>query len=120
MKKKIKLLLLSSVIDGGAGKAVLKIYRLLKQGNHIDPKILILNYNENDKNIINIDPSDIYLINNTFSKELFLFKVFSNKIVINLLERNRYFQNIDLFNTKIADQINNSDVDVVQLNWITT
>ena len=44
-EKKIKLLLLSSVIDGGAGKAVLKIYRLLKKyyrAKNIDIELLIL------------------------------------------------------------------------------
>ena len=54
MNKKIKILLLSSVIDGGAGKAVLKIYRLLKASDYIHPKILILNLGENKSLIKNI------------------------------------------------------------------
>ena len=120
MKKKIKLLLLSSVIDGGAGKAVLKIYRLLKKSDIIEPKILILNYTDTDKKIKNIDKSDIFIINNNFLKKLILkSKILTNKFIINILgKKSIYFQNIDLFNSSIVNKINKSDIDVVQLNWI--
>ena len=103
----MKILLLSTEEFSGSGKAAKKIKIALDKLNiSCDHKVLI----RHDHNLN---------LTERINKIVYKFKIKLNSLISKFLGKDiNYFQSLSLFPTNLADEINKSEYDIIQLTWI--